>query len=90
MSKQGAAIPAFVVEVLVHPQGRVAQAGPGAPHRVIGSRATHPLEIIALVQSGKSLSADLIETKRAPFVAGSIIASEENKGILQIPTLFEQ
>ena len=90
MSQQGATIPPFVIEVLVHSQGRIAQAGPGATHRVIGSGATHLLEVIAFVKLGETFTTASVKTKGAPLVAGTVVAGEENEGVRQVPTLFQQ
>ena len=70
-------------------KGRVAQAGPGAPHRMIGTRATHALQFVPLVKSGKPFTTDLVETKGAPFVAGPVVARKENEGILEVSALFK-
>ena len=78
-----------MIEVLVHPQGRVAQAGPGATHRVIGSRATHLLEVITFVKLGETFTTASVKTKGAPLVTGTVVAGEENEGVRQVPTFFK-
>ena len=57
---------------------------------MVGTRAAHVLEFFPLVQSGKTLSTDLIETEGSPLVAGPVVTRKENEGVLEISTLFEQ
>ena len=87
---KGTAIPTLMIEMLVHPQGRVAQTGPSAAHGMIGSRPTHALQFISFVQLSEAFATALIETKWAPLVAGSIVTGEKKKGILKISTLFKK
>ena len=65
-----------MVEMLIHTQWSITQAGPSTPHRMIRARTAHILKFLSLVKLGETFTTALIETKGPPLIAGSIITGE--------------